>query len=327
MNEGDAPEDFASTLTLAESSPARVIAAKPFLKWAGGKAKLVPFLLELFPKKVHRYYEPFLGGGAVFWAMAAANRFEAAAINDWNDELVTTYRVVRDFPSELVGFLRTLTEQYGSAPEETFRAWRKAAPGLLGPVERAGRFIFLNKTAFNGLYRLNQKGEFNTPWGKYENPTVCNEPLLHACSGALNQLVTIQRGDFVAACEGAEEGDLVYLDPPYVPLSATSNFTGYTENGFTINDQYRAVALFNELTLRGVAVVLSNSDTPEVRRMFRGFEMHSVPMRRNINSKGSQRGPVSELVVVGRRAPTVTLLPPLYREPLDSIPPSAEEAP
>lgn len=304
MNDGDSLEDFASEFQLGPEKVSKQVVAKPFLKWAGGKAKLAPYLLELFPARVRRYYEPFLGGGSVFWAMAASGRFEAAALNDWNDELVTTYRVVRDFPTELIHFLHERVESYRQAPEATFKTWQRPDALIqksMGPVERAGRFIFLNKTAFNGLYRLNQKGQFNTPWGKYENPPICNEPLLRACSEALNKLVTISQGDFVTACETANEGDLVYLDPPYVPVSETANFTGYTENGFSLNDQYRCVALFKELAGRGVAVVLSNSDTPEVRAMFEGWEMHSVPMRRNINSDGAKRGPVSELVVVGRR--------------------------
>lgn len=305
MSDGDSLEDFAAGLALGSEKVQREVTARPFLKWAGGKAKLVPYLLELFPTKVKRYYEPFLGGGAVFWAMVAAGRFEAAALNDWNDELVTTYRVVRDFPDELVTFLEERVRSYQEAPEATFKAWRNPdalTRKTMGPVERAGRFIFLNKTAFNGLYRLNQKGEFNTPWGKYEHPAICNEALLRACSAALNRLVTISQGDFVKACEPANVGDLVYLDPPYVPVSETASFTSYTENGFTLNDQYRCVALFKELVERGVYVVLSNSDTPEVRAMFEGWEMHSVPMRRNINSDGAKRGPISELVVVGRRA-------------------------
>lgn len=305
MNDGDTLEDFAASLTITEEKPQKPVVARPFLKWAGGKAKLVPYLLELFPAKVHRYYEPFIGGGSVFWAMAAAGRFEAAAINDWNDELVTTYRVVRDFPGELIAFLRERVIGYEQSPEAVFKAWQRPDALMnrtMGPIERAGRFIFLNKTAFNGLYRLNKKGEFNTPWGKYEHPNICNEPLLHACSTALNKLVTISQGDFVAACAGAEEGDLVYLDPPYVPMSETADFTGYTEKGFSLDDQYRCVALFKELVSRGTAVVLSNSDTPETRAMFEGWEMHSVPMRRNINSDGAKRGPISELVVVGRRA-------------------------
>jgi len=303
MSEDDTPDAFAAMLGLHGKEAAKSVVAKPFLKWAGGKTKLIPFLLDLFPGKVKKYYEPFLGGGAVFWAMTASRRFESAALNDWNDELATTYRVVRDFPEELFTFLRERVEDYKKDPESTFKAWRN--PGTfkqMGPVERAGRFIFLNKTAFNGLYRLNQKGEFNTPWGKYVNPPICNEPLLRACSAALNGVVYLRRGDFVEACSLASEGDLVYLDPPYVPLSDTANFTGYTEKGFTLNDQYRCVALFKELVGKGVAVVVSNSDTPETRAMFEGFEMHSVPMRRSINSDGAKRGPVSELVVVGRRA-------------------------
>jgi len=297
----DSLEAFAEGLSFTEPEQPKAIEPTPFLKWVGGKTKLLPALFDLFPKKVRRYYEPFLGGGAVFWSLARAKHFEAARLNDWNDELVTTYRVVRDFPEDLIVKLREMARCYSVSPEATFKAWQK--PGVpLGPIERAARFVFLNKTAFNGLYRLNQEGEFNTSWGKYENPAICNDPLLRGCSMALNQLVTLTQGDFVDACKDAMEGDLVYLDPPYVPMSDTANFTGYTEKGFSRDDQYRVVALFKELYERGVAVIVSNSDMPEVRANFTGFEMHSVPMRRNISSKGDGRGPVSELVVVSRRA-------------------------
>lgn len=301
MVSDDSLEDFMDTLTPTVGTTQRPVVCKPFLKWAGGKAKLAPYLTELFPKQIRRYYEPFLGGGSLFWTLAHEGRFESAMLNDWNAELVTTYKVVRDFPDELVDFLRERAASYKQSPEAIFKAWAKPDRPL-GPVERAGRFIFLNRTGFNGLYRLNQKGEYNVPWGKYPNPTICNEPLLRACSEALNKLVLIRQGDFAESCQDATTGDLVYLDPPYVPVSETSSFTGYTERGFTLDDQYRVVALFKELVHRGVAVVLSNSDTMEVRQMFDGFEMHSVPMRRNINSKGDKRGPISELVVVGRRA-------------------------
>lgn len=300
--EDDSLEAFAAELSFSKPSEPEAITARPFLKWVGGKGKLIPTLLDIFPKRVRRYYEPFLGGGAVFWAMAEAKRFDAAFLNDWNDELVTTYRVVRDFPGDLIQHLQEMSLSYRDAPEASFKAWRNPV-GPLGPIERAARFIFLNKTGFNGLYRLNGDGKYNVPWGRYENPNICNAPLLRGCSQALGQLVQINQGDFVDACKDAGPGDLVYLDPPYAPVSDTSNFTGYTENGFSLNDQYRVAALFKELHARGCAVVLSNSDTPEIRALFEGFEVHAVPMRRSVNAKGDGRGPVDELIVVSRRAP------------------------
>lgn len=305
MDDDDSLEAFAESLSFLSPEQPSASTARPFLKWVGGKSKLIRALIDLFPKRVRRYYEPFLGGGALFWALAEAKGFEAAHLNDWNDELVTTYRVVRDFPEELITFLRECEKSYAESPEATFNAWRNPDALLqkqLGPIERAGRFVFLNKTSFNGLYRLNQRGEYNVPWGRNPDATICNAPLLRGCSMALNQLVTLTRGDFVEACKDAQEGDLVYLDPPYVPLSETANFTGYTERGFSLDDQYRVAALFKELHARRVAVVVSNSDTPEVRAMFEGFEMHTVPMRRNVNSKGDGRGPVDELIIVSRRA-------------------------
>lgn len=302
MEDDDSLEAFAAGLTFTAPPQPTAIEARPFLKWVGGKAKLVTALVDLFPRRVRRYYEPFLGGGALFWTLAEAKRFEAASLNDWNDELVTTYRVVRDFPEDLIRHLEDMARNYKTAPEATFKAW-KDPPAPLGPVERAARFVFLNRTGFNGLYRLNGSGKYNVPWGKYPNPAICNAPLLRGCSMALNQLVTITRGDFADACKDAGDGDLVYLDPPYVPVSETSNFTSYTEQGFSLDDQYRVAALFKQLHARGCAVLLSNSDTPEVRALFAGYEMHAVPMRRNVNSKGDGRGPIDELIIVSRRAP------------------------
>lgn len=276
-------------------------AAHPFIKWAGGKTQLIPHLRDIFPKKVSTYYEPFIGGGAVFFALANEERFARAVINDWNGELVNLYRVIRDFPEEIMTFLREREAEYEAAPRDTYMAWRNPDMTKLGPVEKAGRFILLNKAGFNGLYRVNRSGGFNVPWGQKVKVTTFDEANIRACSSVLERWAEIRQGDFVDACEGALAGDCVYFDPPYVPLTPTSDFTSYTSDKFSLNDQQRLAVLFEQLAERGVHVVLSNSDTPVVRALYAGWEIHVVKARRNINSKGEGRGAVDEVIVVGRR--------------------------
>ena len=276
---------------------------RPFLKWAGGKTQLLPQLEELLPRTINTYFEPFIGGGAFFFHLANKNRFKRAVLNDWNPELVNAYRVVSDFTEELI-------EQLGQfeISKDYFLEIRATDPNDLSPVRRAARTIYLNKTAFNGLYRQNKKGQFNVPWGQYKNPRILNPEVLRACGRVLNHYASLYTGDFSKSTEGAGEGDVVYFDPPYVPLSSTSNFRSYTSDGFTMDDQKRLAEHFKELVNRGAAVIASNSDTPEVHELYEGFERHTVKARRNINSKGGKRGPVNELIIVGRsdRNPTLT---------------------
>jgi DNA adenine methylase len=272
-----------------------MIQAKPFLKWAGGKTQLIPQLEALLPRSIETYYEPFIGGGAFFFHLANKNRFQGAVINDWNPELVNAYRVVRDFTSELI-------EQLGcfEINKEAFLELRATDTNALSPVRRAARTIYLNKTAFNGLYRLNKKGQFNVPWGKYDNPKVLNVEVLEACAQALHKFAVLDNLDFSETVKNAKEGDVVYFDPPYVPLNATSNFLGYTSEGFGLRDQQRLATCFRELADKGVAVIASNADAPLVHELYQGFERHLVQARRNINSKGGKRGPINEVIIVGR---------------------------
>lgn len=269
--------------------------AKPFLKWAGGKRQLLPELEKLLPKKIETYYEPFIGGGAFFFHLANQGRFHRAVLNDWNPELINVYRVVRDFPDELVEQLDRL-----EITKEVFMELRAVDPMTLAPVRRAARTIFLNKTGFNGLYRLNKKGQFNVPWGKYKNPKVLDPDNIMACGKTLNRYASLHTGDFSKIVEKAVADDVVYFDPPYVPLNSTSNFKSYTSEGFTLDDQRRLAICFRELVERGVRVIASNSDTPVVRELYEGFEIHDASARRSINSKADQRGPINELIIVGR---------------------------
>lgn len=273
--------------------------ARPFLKWAGGKTQLIPTLLEILPARNAIYFEPFIGGGAVFFALVAqGGRFQRAVLNDWNKELADCYRAIRDFPDEVIEQLKLLPYS-----KKVFLELRAKMPQDFSPCRRAARMIYLNKTGFNGLYRVNKAGGFNVPFGKFKSPPkILDEDNIHACAKVLNRRVSLFDGDFVPAVETAQSGDAVYFDPPYVPVNTTANFTSYTSDGFTIDDQHRLAASFRQLVGKGVAVVASNSDTDVVRELYKGFEIREIQARRSINSKGDKRGSVGELIIVGRSA-------------------------
>jgi DNA adenine methylase len=270
-----------------------MLEARPFLKWVGGKTQLLDAILRILPEETETYYEPFVGGGAVFFALAMRKRFRRAVINDFNQELIDTYRVVRDFPADLISQLSRL-----SYDRTVFDQLKKMKPEEFSPVRRAARMIYLNKTCFNGLYRVNKAGDFNTPFGKFNNPPrIFDESNILGCSAALNSFVQIQSTDFSTVAEQAEAKDVVYFDPPYVPLNPTSDFTSYTSKGFGLKDQEKLARLFTTLARRGVKVMMSNSDTPIIRQLYEGFDINAVKARRSINSKGSKRGPVGEVLV------------------------------
>jgi len=271
--------------------------ARPFLKWAGGKKQLAPKILELFPRHIRTYYEPFVGGGAVFFALVASKKqFSSAVLNDFNAELMNVFKVVRDFPDELLVQIQKL-----AVTKDIYLQLRAKKPEEFSPVRRAARTMFLNKTCFNGLYRVNKAGIFNVMWGDYKNPTIADPENIQACSTALGH-VKILSEDFEEAVKGAGPEDVIYFDPPYVEVSRTANFTSYTSSGFSMEDQRRLAECFGSFAKKGVAVVASNSDTPIVRELYDGWELHEVKARRNINSKGDRRGPVGELIIVGRQA-------------------------
>jgi DNA adenine methylase len=260
---------------------------RPFMKWAGGKTQLIPQILRRFPPRYGRYFEPFLGGGAVFFALAP----KQALLSDVNEQLIATYTAIRD---DLEGVIAELGRHH--ATEEHYYEVRAMDAAALGGTARAARTIFLNRTCFNGLYRVNSRGQFNVPFGKYKNPKICDAENLALVSRAL-QGVELDVGDAFTAARRARAGDLVYLDPPYDPVSPTASFTGYTRGGFSRDDQARLAGLFRELADRGVHVVLSNSDTPFIQQLYAGFRMERVLARRAINSRADRRGPVGELIV------------------------------
>lgn len=267
--------------------------ARPFLKAVGGKTALLFEILTRLPAHIYTYHEPFLGGGAVFFALASQNRFEQAVLGDANQEFAHAYvELARDVD----GVIRALKKHVYE--EKHYYTVRAQDPRKLGPAERAARLIYLNKSCFNGLWRVNRKGEFNVPFGKYTNPTICDEENLRAVSNVLRETNTsITSLDFERVVALAKRGDSVYFDPPYVPASATANFTAYTAGGFGLKDQERLRDVAKRLIARGVCVLLSNSDTPLVRELYAGFRIEEVQAPRRVNSKGGKRGNVGEVIV------------------------------
>lgn len=271
----------------------RLVEARPFLKWAGGKTQLLPELLARLPAEIRRYHEPFVGSGALFFALRARGLAARAYLSDANEPLVETYKAIRD---DVEGVIAALARHRN---EEThFYRVRDLDPSTLTPAERAARLIYLNRTCFNGLYRENRSGRFNVPFGRYARPRICNETNLRAVSSALKR-VCISRRDYASVLDLAKPGDFVYFDPPYQPVSATSSFTSYDRHGFGEEDQRRLRDVFARLASRGVSVMLSNSDTPLVRELYAGFRIDRVWASRAINSKGDRRGKVAEVIVLG----------------------------
>jgi len=264
----------------------------PFLKWAGGKRQLLAHIEALLPERIDTYFEPFLGGAAVFFRLAAAQRFRRAVLADANSELVNCYRAIRDDVGAVVDALR----RYRNDSAQYYRV-RGRDPAKLTPAARAARLIYLNRCGYNGLYRVNSKGQFNVPFGRYRRPLICDEPRLRAAAAALKN-VEIVCDDFATTLKRVRPGDFAYLDPPYVPLSATASFTAYAARDFGRDDQERLAAVLRALASREIPALLSNSDCRTTRELYRGFDsIQRVPARRAINSVGHARGPVDEILV------------------------------
>lgn len=268
--------------------------AQPFLKWAGGKRQLLPEIRQYVPKKINTYYEPFIGAGAVLFDIQP----KKAVINDINIELVNVYEMIKNHADELIEDLRK-HENDKDYFYEIRDLDRKPEYKNLSPIERASRIIYLNKTCFNGLFRVNSQGQFNVPFGKYKNPQIVNEVVVRAVHNYLSSNdVQIMNEDFEAVVENAKKGDFVYFDPPYDPVSDTSSFTGYSLDGFNKDDQRRLKYLFVELDKKGVNVMLSNSATDFIKELYEGFNIQIVSASRNINSKASGRGKIDEVLVM-----------------------------
>ena len=265
--------------------------ARPFVKWAGGKTQLLPELLTRVPERFTRYFEPFVGGGALFFALTP----ERAVLSDVNPDLINAYNVVKSNLTELMRDLRRhiYCEEYYYKVRNVDRT---SAYKRWSSVRRAGRLIFLNKTCYNGLYRVNSKGEFNTPFGDYKNPKILDRDNLLACSREL-QRATIVLESFEGVLKRAKKGDFVYFDPPYAPLSATSNFTSYSKGGF---DSVMQVALRDvclKLDKKGIKFMVSNSSAPLILELYKMFKISFVTASRAINSKVAGRGEIEEVIV------------------------------
>ena len=266
---------------------------RPFMKWVGGKTQLMPELLRRIPSDIGTYYEPFIGGGALFFALKP----KKAVLGDYNAELIETYTVVRDGLPQLIQLLE------GHYYEKNyFYSVRALDTERLSAAESAARTIYLNRTGFNGLYRVNSKGQFNVPFGRYSNPLICDHENLEACS-ALLRSAQLQQGSFERVLRSAKAGDFVYLDPPYVPLSKTSNFTSYVAGGFGPQQQEALAQLLVDLDQRGVRFMLSNAGCEASRALYRdlpieGLRIETVRARRSVNSRSSGRGKVDEILVL-----------------------------
>jgi DNA adenine methylase len=276
--------------------PRASLGPAPFLKWAGGKTQLLPAIRARFPAEIAgTFVEPFVGGGAVFFALAREGRIQRARLYDRNADLVDTYLAVRDEVEAVIGAL---------AQHRNEEAWYYEVRALdiskLARAERAARTIFLNKVGFNGLYRVNSKGLFNVPFGRYSNPKICDAEGLRNASRAL-AIAEIACADFEEACRSVGPGDAVYFDPPYLPVSKTSSFTSYAKEAFGPDEHGRLARVFAEVVDAGAFAILSNSDVPFGRELYEGFKIATVEATRSINSKGDKRGVVKEILVQGVR--------------------------
>ena len=275
----------------------------PILKWVGGKRQLLPIIHKYLPKlsNTATYYEPFIGGGAVFFDLQPSK----AVVNDINHELINVYQTIRDDVENLIAELGH-ENKYANTSECYYKIRElDRNPDVynkLSNIEKAARVIYLNKTCYNGLYRVNSMGEFNSPFGRYKNPSIVNEIGLNAVSKYFREAdITFRNMDFEDALEGIKKGDFVYFDPPYVPLSTTSNFTGYNESGFGFEEQERLKRLCDKLTDQGVHILLSNSDCEYIRNLFsdkKRYTIIEVKAKRSINSISSARGEISEVLII-----------------------------
>lgn len=267
---------------------------RPVLKWAGSKLQLVPEILRRLPPAPRTYYEPFAGSAAVFFALAAEGRIDRAVLADSNPELIATYRALQ---GEVERVLDVLAEHAARHSEDHFYAVRDLEPGRLTLAERGARLIYLNRTCFNGLYRVNASGKFNVPFGRYRNPLIHQPERLRRAARLLAG-VALHEQDFERSCAAARPGDAVYLDPPYLPVSRTAHFSAYAREKFGLAEHERLATAFRDLSDRGVAAVLSNSETPQTRDLYRGLLVSTVSVERFINADASRRGGVQELLVV-----------------------------
>ena len=268
--------------------------AAPVVKWVGGKRQLLPQILPLIPKRMSAYCEPFLGGGAVLFALQPRR----ALVNDLNQDLITVYRVIKENADALIEHL----SRHENTPEYFYRIRDldrdREAYAALSDVEKASRLLYLNKTCYNGLFRVNASGAFNSPYGHYRRPNIVNEQTIRGVSRYFNSCdITFFSEDFAAVLDRVPRGGFVYLDPPYDPVSDTASFTGYNRGGFGREEQVRLKECCDALTARGVKFLLSNSATPFIRELYGSYRVSIVQARRAVNSVASRRGAIEEVLV------------------------------
>ena len=271
---------------------------KPFLKWVGGKARVIAQLEQLFPESFNNYFEPVVGGGAVYFDTNA----KTATINDINKSLIGSYINVRDNVDLLINKLNSLQKQYYKLDEdqqkEMFYRIRNEYNNAknYSSVKKSSLLIFLNKTCFNGMYRENKSGGFNVPFGKHRKPTICDETNLRAVSEQLKNTIILS-GSYKKAVENAKAGDFIYFDPPYHPLNSTSSFTSYSQDDFIEKDQVELKELIDDLTARGCKVMMSNSYSKFIINLYKDYKQYKIAVGRSINSNGAKRGKIAEIVV------------------------------
>ena len=284
-------------LPLLDATPYIIEHPTPFIKWAGGKTQLLKQFEPLFPAHFTHYFEPFLGSGAIFFHLLPSS----ATLSDSNPNLVYAYQHIQTYADELINILYDLRSCYHKIPlqqqeQEYYRIRKRYNQLATGTIEKTALFIFLNKTGFNGLYRESKCGDYNVPFGRYYNPSLFEEANLRAVSRTLKN-VEIYHADFSAVIHNVSEGDFVYFDPPYVPLSKTSSFTSYTKDEFSFEQQARLAQVAQQLSDNGVRVMLSNSDSDIVRGLYQGWYIHEVKALRTLNGKANARGRITELVI------------------------------
>lgn len=266
----------------------------PVVKWVGGKRQIIQDITNNLPDKCATYYEPFLGGGAVLFHRQP----QKAIVNDINEELINVYIVIRDNVEELIQDLKKHQNEAEYFYEIREKDRDKEKYSKMANIEKASRILYLNKTCYNGLFRVNQQGEFNAPFGKYKSPNIINEMTLRAVSDYFNNAqISFRCGDFADAVKGIRKGSFVYFDPPYDPVSESANFTGYDKGGFDGNEQIRLKRLCDNLHKRGIHFLLSNSATDFILDLYKDYDITIVKANRAINSKGDKRGKVAEVLV------------------------------
>ena len=271
---------------------------RPFVKWAGGKRQLIPILKENLPDSFGTYFEPFLGGGALLFHILTERPEQKCSISDLNSDLVLAYVTIQKNVNALISSLKTHEKNYHKDSERYYYSIRNCNPR--SEVEKTSRLLFLNRTCFNGLYRVNSRGKFNVPLGRYTNPNIVNEENLRLVSKVLqSRRISITCRDFSSVLNDAKKGDFVYFDPPYQPVSSTANFTNYTDKDFTDKDLLRLSKLCSDLDSKGCKVLLSNSDSKTVYEIFENkpWKIHKIEANRSINSNSKKRTGHYELLI------------------------------